>query len=306
MGRYSCSQGHHSREGGADGVAQNARRRFGQARAESRAHGEQPRNACVTRRLARPLAQKPEVAEKRRADAEEALAEARAAIDPLEGKTIAQLDELEVRHRAASYAHRFARLVALWRVVVSHTAMLLVAFPPCDHAQEDDEYADSRTLDAYREKRRAELAAAARKRKFGGVRPRWLRARRRRSPRPSPGFMPTNSPSAVRASRVLTPPPPARAASAAQLLPLSRDDFVREVTEASREAPVVLLLFKDSVEGSALLTGILQRVRGAGRGTADAALRRLRSRPPPAWRGEPLARSRRLHCRGGEEAGIAW
>lgn len=45
------------------------------------------------------------------------------------------------------------------------------------------------------------------------------------------------------------------------MLPLSRDDFVREVTEASRDAPVVLLLFKDSIEGSALLTGILQRVR---------------------------------------------
>lgn len=46
----------------------------------------------------------------------------------------------------------------------------------------------------------------------------------------------------------------------AQLFPLSRDDFVREVTEASRSVPVVLLLFKDSVDGSPLLTGILQRV----------------------------------------------
>ena len=45
------------------------------------------------------------------------------------------------------------------------------------------------------------------------------------------------------------------------LLPLSRDDFVREVTEGSKSVWVVLLLYKDTVPDSKLALPIFHRVR---------------------------------------------
>ena len=45
-----------------------------------------------------------------------------------------------------------------------------------------------------------------------------------------------------------------------QLFPLSRPDFVKEVTEASKEVPVVVLLYKDSIQDSRLLEAVMQRV----------------------------------------------
>ena len=87
--------------------------------------------------------------------------------------------------------------------------------PPL-RSQEDDEYADTRILDAYREQRVAQLKALAKQAKFGTV------------------------------------------------MPLSRQDFVTEVTKASEECAVVLLLFKDSVPDSQLLYGLLRRVSSTG------------------------------------------
>ena len=43
--------------------------------------------------------------------------------------------------------------------------------------------------------------------------------------------------------------------------PLSRQDFVAEVTVASAACPVILLLYKDAVPDSRILYGLLQRVR---------------------------------------------
>lgn len=88
--------------------AKEARRRWlrrGRATTQ-RAHAVRvlsaaPTPATTASHALSPAPQKPEVAEKRRADAEEARAEAAAAIDPLEGKSIAQLDELEVRDGAS-------------------------------------------------------------------------------------------------------------------------------------------------------------------------------------------------------------
>lgn len=45
------------------------------------------------------------------------------------------------------------------------------------------------------------------------------------------------------------------------VMPLSREDFVREVTEGSKEAWVVLLLFKEGVPESKLLEALWPRVR---------------------------------------------
>lgn len=52
------------------------------------------------------------------------------------------------------------------------------------------------------------------------------------------------------------------------LLPLSRDDFVREVTEGSKSVWVVLLLYKDTVPDSKLALPIFHRVRSGCEWTA--------------------------------------
>ena len=49
-----------------------------------------------------------------------------------------------------------------------------------------------------------------------------------------------------------------------QLFPLSRPDFVKEVTEASKEAPVIVLLYKDSIQDSRLLEAVMHKVSENG------------------------------------------
>lgn len=51
------------------------------------------------------------------------------------------------------------------------------------------------------------------------------------------------------------------------LFPLSRPDFVKEVTEASRAAPVVVLLYKDAIAESRLLEAVMLRLAAKHRAT---------------------------------------
>lgn len=51
------------------------------------------------------------------------------------------------------------------------------------------------------------------------------------------------------------------------LFPLSRPDFVKEVTEASRAAPVVVLLYKDAIAESRLLEAVMLRLAAKHRTT---------------------------------------
>jgi hypothetical protein len=102
--------------------------------------------------------------------------EAATRIDPLAGKSVAELDELE---------------------------------------EEGGEFADSRALEGYRARRIAELKAKAAANRFGA------------------------------------------------LLPLTRVDFVREVSEASADCWVVVFLHQDHVADSQLLARVLPRVAAA-------------------------------------------
>lgn len=105
--------------------------------------------------------------------AERMAEDAKVRIDPLEHKTVAELDELE---------------------------------------EDDAGYGDSRLLDAYRQKRLAEMKALAAKNKFGDI------------------------------------------------YPLVRADFVREVTDASKEVWVIVFLYQDHVMDSKLLARVLPSV----------------------------------------------
>ena len=61
-------------------------------------------------------------------------------------------------------------------------------------------------------------------------------------------------------------PPPApshHSPTPTQLYSLSRPDFITEVTEASRESAVVLLLYRDSIPDSLALTAILRTLAAA-------------------------------------------
>lgn len=78
-------------------------------------------------------------------------------------------------------------------------------------AEEDDEFADSRILESYRNKRLAEIKAAAEKNKYG------------------------------------------------RIFPLARCDFVREVTEDSKNAWVVVFLYQDHITDSKILANVLTR-----------------------------------------------
>lgn len=78
-------------------------------------------------------------------------------------------------------------------------------------AEEDDEFADTRILESYRNKRLAEIKAAAEKNKFG------------------------------------------------RIYPLSRCDFVREVTDDSKQSWVVVFLFQDHITDSKILGNVLTR-----------------------------------------------
>lgn len=111
-----------------------------------------------------------------------------------------------------------------------------------DEVGEGEEYADSRALEAYRQARIAQLKQTAERNKFGSV-----SIYRRKGVEGAPAA------TTRRARRALAP--------ALQLLPLSRDDFVREVTEGSKAAWVVLLLYKDAVPDSKLVMPIFHRVR---------------------------------------------
>jgi hypothetical protein len=111
-----------------------------------------------------------ELREAAAAEAERMAEDAKVRIDPLELKTLAELKTLE---------------------------------------EEGGGYEDSRELEAYRQKRLAEMKAMAARNKFGSV------------------------------------------------FPLSRDDFVREVTEGSKESWVIVFLFQDHLPDSKALAQVL-------------------------------------------------
>jgi hypothetical protein len=129
---------------------------------------------------------------------------------------------------------------------------------------------DNKALESYRAARLAQLQAAVARNKYGAVSAAAGSAAIQHTPCAAGCIAQAPCRMHIAFIPLLHPDPPLVAPSpcplrvpCAQLFPLSRPDFVKEVTEASRDAPVVVLLYKDAVTSSRLLEAVMMRVSAA-------------------------------------------